>query len=1265
MAAPVKNDSIFVGIRVRPFNEREAASDAAWVTDGKQSISGFPSSGRDVFSFDRVFDDSCSTRDVYETMAKDIVRSSLDGINGTILAYGQTSTGKTHTMMGNNDGVIPLAINHIFELLSSRSTETEYLLRVSYLEIYAEKLFDLLNPENEPVVRAAPPTSSSGDQEALNGQVIKGLEEKPVQSAEEVMAWMHAGEQNRRVGHTAMNHLSSRSHAIFRLVIESRQRIDETASDVRVSMLTLVDLAGSENTKKAQTEGKAFQEGKAINTSLLALSQVIKALANKQAHVPYRGSTLTRILQPALGGNARTAIICTVTLAQCNRSETHSTLTFAARASTVSNKPVVNVVLDDRAQLVVLRREIQALKEQLKATTEQQVLLEQESALEPSDAMDTGKVRNLELSKKLEEQEAARSEQEKKIKQLQALIFRTGPREGKPVVAATAEESRRKAMRRGTMCVATFSQWNQHADVTDESSEAADAHETTGGASSASGVPQSPGAGQLLLLGGASSATTTPQRSSNAASSEEYFAAMREKASLQRQLGQARTQNEQLEMVVAQQKELIEQAAANSVASEKSILDQIAALFGFKDLNFNALQKTLLQFRDTAIQLQQYSRQQSKTSEEMKARIAELQAALDASKERCGQLEQQASERDQQYVELEQETARQLAVLQVEHCRQLADIEGVCQEQGAEIQELQEALIVEKTRVAEAALQSKSTAASGTDGEGFDAHARRRQSVGPNRRMTLARPTILDGQPGSLPPGETGDLQAANKELRNQVASLSAELKSVQVELVRVQGQLDASTKKQRSFETKYRASLQSCESLQQENKRLEQQLREVTRVKKCTDREQEKQKSVNDQMKELRKQNQSVQESLAEANARATQAASELCALLQAKDELEARFDEVVKERNELKATLAQTVEQRQAVEAALASAQEETKTLQQRLVEGEKKYQVSMKLHNSTVDELKEAQIVLATLELQLDQQRSENNIQEVGLEHMRSTAKLLIETQTELRRVQAEFQAFKDSHSEADHYEIEELRGSVAELEQREEELTAQLREKETELTALQSELNQQLTDAKQRSQRKLKKLRVQIDEMSHKMRETELAVAEERRVLADQRRRFERNAESSSSAKDLLHEKEDLKRENSSLREEVEVFERSMKDLISEVTAIKQKNAEQARHIEELQKASSMTPAVAAAAPALVHDSSAAMLTQKENFEAEEQRLRTAFDAQKAETLRYKRKLTELVRAAKTLNVANRENMLTIQKLMQERCQLSEQLAMLSK
>ncbi|KAJ1982596.1 hypothetical protein H4R35_000222 [Dimargaris xerosporica] len=373
-------DHINVTIRVRPLNQRELAQPTtgdAWtiqkdtITQVRRQGGSRPSIGNS-YTFDHVFDPLQTTAEVFDSVAQDIISSTMDGFNGTIFAYGQTSSGKTHTMYGSAEepGIIGLSIRRIFEHIE-QTPNREYLLRVSFLEIYNEAIKDLLNPDNHHLRIHEHPTK---------GIFIGNLTENIVMSAHDVEQLLDQGDLNRHVGETNMNDRSSRSHTIFRMVIESRERPgDDKAEDpaspaysgaVKVSCLNLVDLAGSERVAHTGAEGARLREGAHINKSLLALGTVIAKLTETDhdrtsVHIPYRDSKLTRILEPSLGGNAKTAIICTVTPASTHVEETISTLKFASRAKNVCNKPEINEQLSGEALLRVYHKEISMLKKKL------------------------------------------------------------------------------------------------------------------------------------------------------------------------------------------------------------------------------------------------------------------------------------------------------------------------------------------------------------------------------------------------------------------------------------------------------------------------------------------------------------------------------------------------------------------------------------------------------------------------------------------------------------------------------------------------------------------------------------------------------------------------------------------------------------------------------------------------------------------------------------------------------------------------------------
>ncbi|KAM9295927.1 centromere-associated protein E [Morus bassanus] len=355
--------AVTVCVRLRPLIARENALEDKvsfhWKSENN-TISEV--NGTKVFTYDRVFHSSDNTQQLYEGVAVPIIQSAVQGYNGTIFAYGQTASGKTHTMMGNEDsvGIIPKAIQHVFKIICE-IPDREFLLRVSYMEIYNETITDLLCD-----IRKKKPL---GIREDVNRNTyVEDLIEEVVVAPEQVMEWIRKGEKNRHYGETKMNEHSSRSHTIFRMIIESRERSDPANANcdgaVMVSHLNLVDLAGSERASQTGSEGVRLKEGCNINRSLFILGQVIKKLCDDPSgFINYRDSKLTRILQNSLGGNAKTVIICTIT--PVSYDETLSTLQFANTAKRMKNTPKVNEVLDDDALLKRYRKEILDLKKQL------------------------------------------------------------------------------------------------------------------------------------------------------------------------------------------------------------------------------------------------------------------------------------------------------------------------------------------------------------------------------------------------------------------------------------------------------------------------------------------------------------------------------------------------------------------------------------------------------------------------------------------------------------------------------------------------------------------------------------------------------------------------------------------------------------------------------------------------------------------------------------------------------------------------------------
>lgn len=303
---------------------------------------------------------------MYVDTARPIVDKVLEGYNGTILAYGQTGTGKTYTMSGNPDspqtkGIIPNTFAHIFGHIARAKENQKFLVRVSYMEIYNEEVRDLLGKEFN--------KSLEVKERADIGVFVKDLSGYVVHNADDLDNIMKLGNKNRVVGATKMNSESSRSHAIFSITIESSETDENGKQYVKMGKLQLVDLAGSERQSKTQSSGLRLKEATKINLSLSVLGNVISALVDgKSTHIPYRNSKLTRLLQDSLGGNSKTVMCASISPADSNYVETISTLRYACRAKSIQNLAHVNEEPKD-ALLRHFQEEIKELKRQLEEGT--------------------------------------------------------------------------------------------------------------------------------------------------------------------------------------------------------------------------------------------------------------------------------------------------------------------------------------------------------------------------------------------------------------------------------------------------------------------------------------------------------------------------------------------------------------------------------------------------------------------------------------------------------------------------------------------------------------------------------------------------------------------------------------------------------------------------------------------------------------------------------------------------------------------------------
>ncbi|XP_071943121.1 kinesin-like protein KIF9 isoform X2 [Antedon mediterranea] len=308
---------------------------------------------------------NASQEQVYETVGNEMITNLLSGYNGTLLCYGQTGAGKTFTMTGATEnfrhrGLIPRALAQVYREIEERQ-DNAVTVRISYLEIYNEMMFDLLSTLPD-AIQYGPQMTITEDEFGIN---IKGLTHHLAHNEEEALNLLFEGETNRAIAAHSLNQASSRSHCIFTIHIESRSRTDSSAKYMK-SKLNLVDLAGSERLSKTGSAGKTQQEAMYINKSLTFLEQTIIALTDKRReHIPYRQTKLTHALKDSIGGNCNTIMIANVWAEKEQIEETVSTLRFATRMMCVANEPAINEFYDPVLLVKKLEKEIKHLKHEL------------------------------------------------------------------------------------------------------------------------------------------------------------------------------------------------------------------------------------------------------------------------------------------------------------------------------------------------------------------------------------------------------------------------------------------------------------------------------------------------------------------------------------------------------------------------------------------------------------------------------------------------------------------------------------------------------------------------------------------------------------------------------------------------------------------------------------------------------------------------------------------------------------------------------------
>ncbi|XP_037070212.1 kinesin-like protein KIF18B [Pollicipes pollicipes] len=385
-AGGTQASNVRVVVRVRPENERERQGnfknvvrpldDHMLIFDPRQQeddfyFQGVRQRGRDLlkraskdvqYMFDRVFHPHHSNQQLFEATTKDVVDTVIEGFNCSVFAYGSTGAGKTHTMLGaaGEPGIIFLTVMELYSRIEAMS-DKHCEVSVSYVEVYNETVTDLLTPSGSLEVR----------EDGQRAVVIAGLSQHRPDGPDHLMTILEAGNRNRTQHPTDMNAESSRSHAVFQVVLRQSDSTAGLSTDVRLSKLSLIDLAGSERGSATGHKGARFREGANINRSLLALGSCINALADGKKFVPYRDSKLTRLLKDSIGGNCKTVMIANVTPSSASYEDTHNTLKYADRAKAIKTRLQRNVVSVDMhvsqyARIVEeLRQEVASLKARL------------------------------------------------------------------------------------------------------------------------------------------------------------------------------------------------------------------------------------------------------------------------------------------------------------------------------------------------------------------------------------------------------------------------------------------------------------------------------------------------------------------------------------------------------------------------------------------------------------------------------------------------------------------------------------------------------------------------------------------------------------------------------------------------------------------------------------------------------------------------------------------------------------------------------------
>ena len=363
-----RSESVKVVVRCRPLGNKEMEEQRECIVNVDMNANFIqvynPQNIKEIksFTFDHTYDWRATQQLIFNQTALPILESIMEGYNGTIFAYGQTGTGKTYTMEGNDNetdkGIIPRSIDWIFNNIKNYPAQ-QFLVRVSFVEIYNEEVRDLLSKVKRQKLNV---------REKDKVFYVENVTIIQAENSKMTLDIMKAGRVNRATGATKMNPGSSRSHSIFSITVESSTTDEAGEAHYKVGKLNLVDLAGSERQSKTESTGERFVEATKINLSLTCLGSVINKLVSgkKNEYIPYRDSKLTMLLQDSLGGNTKTVMIANVGPADYNYDETLNTLWYASRAKKIKNKPRINEDPKD-ALLRQYQEEIELMKKKLMA----------------------------------------------------------------------------------------------------------------------------------------------------------------------------------------------------------------------------------------------------------------------------------------------------------------------------------------------------------------------------------------------------------------------------------------------------------------------------------------------------------------------------------------------------------------------------------------------------------------------------------------------------------------------------------------------------------------------------------------------------------------------------------------------------------------------------------------------------------------------------------------------------------------------------------